>query len=212
MKLAVGLFGIHYIEKLNHWSDYGMSVDYRKSLQNCKTNMFDSFLDSTVDYFSATYKSPLSQVLLNDYKFRKIQFNDIDNTPPINNEKFIRRNRIFKKTVKLMLGYDYDFALITRYDIRMMVNINTLTFDFDKINLFYKTKWGEDYNLCDDNFYFLPYNRLQKFYDDICLIDESISSHRWNQYLSDLNYLIDGIYYSHQSKIYHVTRTASKSN
>jgi len=213
MKIAVGLFGIHYLEDLNHWAfgEKSHTVDYRKTYKNCKNNIYNSLgTNASIDYFSATYQSAISQELLRDYNFRKIRFNKVNNSPPIRDEKFLRRNRIFKKTIELMIdpAYDYDFALITRYDMRMKVDINSLVFDFDKINVFYKAKWnGYSEELIDDNFYYMRYDKLRDFYNNVLLIPENISSHLWCNYLTNLHMAIDGSYYSHESPIYHINRS-----
>lgn len=208
-KTAVGLFGIHYLQDMNHWCFDKQTVDYRKTYENAKDNIYNS-LDADIDYFSATYDSTIFQELLKDYKFKRIRFDEVDNsTTTQDDEKFIRRNRIFKKTIELMIDptYDYDFALITRYDMRMKVNINSLSFDLDKINVFYKAKWG-GYNeeLIDDNFYYMPYNKLQDFYNKILTIPENITSHLWGKYLTDLHLAVAGSYYSHESPVYSINR------
>ena len=216
MKIAVGLFGIHYLEGINHWcfGEKANTVDYRKTYKNCKDNIYNCFGSSaSIDYFSATYRSIISQELLNDYNFCKIQFDEIDNSTLEGDEKFIRRNRIFKKTIEMMINpeYHYDFALITRYDMNMLVNINSLQFDFDKINIFYKVKWDSFTDeLIDDNFYYMRYDKLRDFYNNISLIPENISSHLWCNYLTNLHMLIDGSYYSHESPIYYINRIPLK--
>jgi len=212
MKLAVGLFGIHYLEGINHWcfGEKSHTVDYRKTYKNCKDNIYNCFgTSTTIDYFSATYQSSISQELSKDYNFYRLHFEEIDNSNLKGDEKFIRRNRIFKKTIELMINseYHYDFALITRYDMNMLVNINSLSFDLDKINVFYKAKWdGYTDQLIDDNFYYMKYDKLIDFYNNVSSIQENISSHLWCNYLTNLHMVIDGSYYSHESPIYYINR------
>ena len=103
--------------------------------------------------------------------------------------------------------YDYDFALLTRYDMRMKVDISSLNFDLDKINVLYRAKWNSySQDLIDDNFYYMPYHRLQDFYNKIMTIPENITSHLWCNYLTDLHMAVDGAYYSHESPVYHINR------
>ena len=209
-KIAVGLFGIHYLEEMNHWCFGKNTVDYRKTYENNKNNIYNLLGSTSIDYFSATYDSSIYKELLKDYHFRKIQFNEVNNSPATHDdEKFIKRNRIFKKTIELMIdpAYDYDLALITRYDMRMKVKINDLTFDFDKINVFYKAKWkGYSEELIDDNFYYMPYNKLQDFYNNILRIPENITSHLWGNHLTNIHMAVDGSYYSHESPVYNINR------
>ena len=67
-----------------------------------------------------------------------------------------------------------------------------------------RAKWGADNTLCDDNFYLLKYSKLQEFYDTICSLDENVSSHTYNKYLKDINYLVEGEYYSHELPTYFI--------
>jgi hypothetical protein len=43
MKVAVGLFGIHYIDNLNHWIGWKHGVDYRKTFR-------ESYIGSLKNY------------------------------------------------------------------------------------------------------------------------------------------------------------------
>ena len=64
--------------------------------------------------------------------------------------------------------------------------------------------------MTDDNFYFLPYNLLKKFYDDLCEIPENVYSHCHNQYIKDYHYLINAGYGSHEIPIYVINRVPSE--
>jgi hypothetical protein len=214
-KLAVGLFGIHYIEGLNHWCNWITTVDYSKTYINNKQYLYDDFESggNILDFYSATYTSSKLEDLKQDYKFRSLSIHAINNTVSNNwTESFIKRNRIFKRTVELILDSnikDYDFVILTRYDMDFKLPVISLNMAFDKINLFYQAKWGDNQNLCDDNFYFMPYSKLQYFYDQISKIDESICGHEYHLYFKpgDLHYMVSGAYFSHESPVYQIYRT-----
>jgi hypothetical protein len=213
-KLAIGLFGIHYIGDLNHWMNWITAVDYTQTYNNNKQYLYDDFASggNSLDFYSATYTSSKLEDLKQDYKFRSLSIHTINNT--VSNDltqSFIRRNKIFKRTVKLILdnkNKDYDFVMFTRYDMNFKLPVISLDIDFNKINLFYRAKWGDESNLCDDNFYFMPYSKLQYFYDQISMIDESICGHEYHLYFkpNDLHYMVDGAYFSHESPVYEINR------
>jgi hypothetical protein len=219
-KLAVGLFGIHYVENLNHWMKWKTTVDYSDRYKNNREFLYNDFesAGNCLDFYSATYFSDNINSLIKDYRFKSLSLENIDNQASSDlSTSFVKRNRIFKKTIKLILdnkSNDYDFVILTRYDMDFKLPIINLNLDYDKINLFYRAKWGDNHNLCDDNFYFMPYSKLQYFYDQISKIDESICGHEYHLYFKpdDLHYIVDGAYFSHESPIYNLKRVSLKSD
>ena len=75
-RVAVGLFGIHYISCLNHWMGWKHGVDYSQCYLNNKENIFEKF-DTT--FYSSTYFSDKIENLIFDYKFRLLKLRLIDN-------------------------------------------------------------------------------------------------------------------------------------
>jgi hypothetical protein len=207
MKVAAGLFGIHYITGLQHWMYWNLLVDYKKCYENNKEFLYN---DIDVDFYSSTYFSEKTIELLNDYKFTNIKLQNINNK--IENEignNWIKRNKRFKETIKLILdsNIEYDYVILTRYDVWFKQNPLKLNVDYSKINVICKAKCGPVNTIIDDNFYFMPYGKLEQFYDKINLIDERIWAHEYDKYIDDINYLIDGNYYSHEIPVYTLLRT-----
>jgi hypothetical protein len=218
-KLAIGLFGIHYMEDLNHWMHWINNVDYSETYDNNKEYLYNDFEagGNMLEFYSATYKSPKEEDIKRDYQFRALSLQKVDNSVGQLSSYFVRRNRIFKKTIKLILDNktkDYDFVILTRYDMNFIIPIIDMNIDFNKINLLYKAKWGDNSNLCDDNFYFMPYSKLQYFYDVISSLDETISSHLYHLHIdpAEINYMTEGAYYSHESPVYRIHRTHKTDN
>jgi len=81
-----------------------------------------------------------------------------------------------------------------------------LNVDWDKINVFCKSKSGNNDSLIDDNFYLLPFSELKIFYKKILNLDETIWAHEYNKFIDNFNYLIDGSYYSHEIPVYKLHR------
>lgn len=204
MKFGVGLFGVHYIDNLEHWMNWKVNVDYKFTYENNKHflyNQQDEFL-----FYSSTYFSNKLQELIQDFNFRILKLKQVNNVKLSVDNNFIRRNQIFKETIKLILedNIDLDYVILTRYDINFKKKVFDLNIDYDKINLMCKAKWGVVSNLVDDNFYLLKYSKLEEFYNTINSIDEKISSHRYNEYVKDINFLIDGEYFSHEIPTYFI--------
>ena len=205
-KIAVGLFGIHHIEKLNHWMGWIHNVDYRVCYDNNIEKLYKNF---NVDYYSSTYHSNIINELLLDFKFSALKLKEVDNVKYDDLKySFIKRNKIFKETIELILNSntEYEFVILTRYDCFFKENFNYLNVNFDKINFLCKTKWGDTIGLSDDCFYIIPYKLLNKFYTILDKIDESASSHEYPKYFSDVNYMIDGEYYGHEIPYYQIYR------
>ena len=205
MKVAVGLFGIHYIDNLNHWRGWKHGVDYRKTFHNQFTKIYSNH---DVRYYSATYYSDIQNELLNDYNFTSITFSEIDNTSET--DPRIKRNKVFKDTIKLILEdtSDCDLVILTRYDLHFKKNFYSLDINFDKVNFLcgpkigeYKKKNDGYADLVDDNFYCIPRHLLQSFYDTVETIPETTSSHQYHKWFDDYHLMIRQ-WYSHNLPSY----------
>jgi hypothetical protein len=214
MKIAVGLFGIHYLKKLNHWMNSSTNPDYINTFENNKQFLYNDLMSNghSIDFYSATYYSDKLLDLIKDYQFKGLSLQHMDNNLSGDlHISFRKRNRIFKKTLKTIIDSDikdYDLVIATRYDINFMQSIMNLNINYAKINFLHKSKWDQDHNLCDDNFYLMPYSKLQYFYDCIEKIDELNASHEYHHHIpsEETNFMVDGAYYSHESKIYGLHR------
>jgi len=216
MKIAVGLFGIHYLKNLNHWMKSSTNPDYINTFENNKQFLYNDLISSghSVDFYSATYYSDKLLNLIKDYDFKRLSLQHMDNTSSTGDLlhiSFRKRNRIFKKTLKTIIDNDikdYDLVIVTRYDVNLLQPIMNLNIDYSKINFIHKSKWGSGSDLCDDNFYLMPYSKLQYFYDCIDKIDELKASHEYLHHIpaEEINYMVDGSYYSHEYPIFNLHR------
>jgi hypothetical protein len=207
MKLAIGLFGIHYINELNHWMGWRNGVDYRKTYTNQSDLIYSKF---QTQYYSATYYSDIENELLSNYNFSNVVFKEVDNS---SSNPLIKRNTIFKNTVKLILDNDTDsdLVLLTRYDLRFKGGFDLFNIDYNKINFLCGNMNGNDSDLVDDNFYIIPKSLLKYFYETINEASENLSSHLYHKLFEDYNFLINGWYYSHENPFYEIIRVNFKS-
>lgn len=210
MKAAIGLFGIHYIEKLNHWMGWNPGVDFQLTFQNNKNSIY-KFFDTTF-YFS-TYHSTKLGSAVSMYNPKKVKVNELQNYKPEEfNENFVRRNSRFLEVIDLIIKSqeNYDIVIIKRFDlmIRSGKTFFDLNVDYSKINFLNRTGWGANKNLCDDNFYVFTLDQLVKFNDYIKNLNIKICSHEYKNYISEyeINYMLDGFYYSHNNPFYYINR------
>lgn len=199
---AIGLFGIHYVKNLNHWMGWNHSVDYSNCIKNNRDTIFNHY---NCTFYSVTYFSEKINQLIEDYNFKHLKLSPINNK---REDNFRSKNMSVKATIKLILEdtCNYDVVILMRYDTIFHQNIIDLNIAYDKINMLCQTKWGDVHDLCDDSFYLLPFNKLQEFYEDVKRIDINASSHWYNRHIKDINYMVDGQYYSHEYPMYHIDR------
>ncbi len=206
MKVAVGLFGIHYLNELNHWMNWKIKVDYTEGYEINKKILYDTVY---ADFYSSTYFSEKTNQLLNDYKFKSIKLQHIDNkVETILGNNWKKRNKRFKETIELIFdsNIEYDYVILTRYDIEFFTNPFKLNFDSDKINVTCKLYSGILPYMIDDNFYLLSYSKLNYFYNEVCKINETVWAHEYSEYINNFNFLIDGMYDVHTIPMYKFLR------
>ena len=206
MKILVGLFGIHYKENLNHWMGWTPTVDYKKSIENNKEFIFNHH-DCT--FFASTYNSIELENLISDYNIQRIVTTDLVNIPNDLNANWRSRNNTFKNLVKLILDSEYkeyDYILLTRFDLIFKQHITDFKFDTNSFNISSRSRCGEVSNLCDDNFYIIHSSILLEFYNQIKDLDVNMWAHDWFNYLNPINYLINDSFYSHLNPFYFINR------
>ena len=202
LNTAIGLFGIHYVANLNHWMGWNHTVDYSHCLENNQKTVFNHYNSS---FYSSTYFSEKINNLIEDFNFKHLKLKHIVNKKEAN---YRSKNTSVKETVKLILedNINYDVIILMRYDMIFHQDITDLNIDYKKINMLCQNKCGYVHDFCDDSFYLMPLNKLQYFYDTIDKIDINKSSHEYNRYIEDINYMVDGQYYSNEYPMYHVLR------
>ena len=206
MKVAVGLFGIHYEPNLKHWMHWDINVDYTEGYDLNNKILYNTF---DADFYSSTYFSTKTNQLITDFKFKSIRLQHIDNK--VENDignNWKKRNKRFKETIELILDSNivYDYVILTRYDIEFIVNPFECNIDDDKINVACKMNSDSIPYLIDDNFYLFSFSKLNYFYDEIEKIDETIWAHNYHQYIDNFNFLVDGLYNVNNIPIYKFLR------
>lgn len=211
MKTAVGIFGIHYVNQLNHWMGWKHGVNFEKTI-----NVFRNQILKNLDphFFISTYKSEKYKNLMTEYRpLKKIIFSKLDNSIPKDfNQNFVRRNSRFLEVMESILdsGEKFERIILTRFDLMFRPNMTLSKLDIknNKINFLNRTGWGDNKNLCDDNFYVFSQKQFEFFYDVVKEINISISSHEYKNYFKQdqINYMQKELYYSHNNPFYYIYR------
>lgn len=167
MNVAVGLFGISYLEKnvnwLRHWLVY--DIDFKKSVDNYQKYIFTHLKDEgyNVDTFISTYKSEdlgdLDIQLNNAYSPKSLSICDYKISTKTNN---LSRNIIFSRLCHNILNSNtnYDFVILTRLDLNFLQKLSSVRIDLSKINVVHET---DALNEFDDNFYIIPGGMFKEF-------------------------------------------------
>lgn len=205
MKLALLFFGIHYLERYIHWTHWSVSIDFKQYFDNYKEHLFD-YLEKQykeIDTYISSYHSEKEKLLLSIYHPTRYKFSNIRNGV----DHTIQRNQRFLELIDLPQK-EYDFYLITRFDLDFVGNFDMLKIDDNKINIPHKTGNFKDKDIIEDNFYIISAKCFDKF-KNICksipLYESFHKLHYYNKEL-EINYMIDGFFYSFESPFYRFRR------
>ena len=204
MKIAAALFGMHYNQDYDHWCFGKTKLDYRRVIKNNQQVLWSNNEFTSVDFYGSTYDSPVIDQLKQDYNFKEVLIHNFDNGPGsvvCRNRRFIEVLNLVKKNYQ-----DYDYTVVTRFDLYFIDNPFAKNVVADRVNVLYRAKWGDDDSICDDCFYYIPRLKFLEFVECIANLSIDTHSHTYNQHYGDFHYMVDGCYYSHQSPIYHINR------
>lgn len=161
-KLALLLFGISSkVEHFHQWSKGNVKIDYKKSVENYKTFIFEYFenLGYQIDVFIATNE-------MNDNEKKNLLeiYKPVDYVFTKHNENWKEgRNEKFRNVIDLCVKHknnNYDHVLITRFDLQFQKKFQESDIQFEKFNLV--SMLEKDEYVCD-NFYFFPIRMLDSF-------------------------------------------------
>ncbi len=204
--MALMFFGIHYRPHYIHWMGWDCNVDFERSVANYKAHIFGFFKDDyKIDTFISSYKSDKDKLLIETYSPSEYVLHDFDNSK----NSVEQRNARFNELLRMVNSYgEYDLYLITRFDLEFLMTFDKLKILEGKLNISYRTKIAEDIRFADDNFYVLTRGTLSKLIDIANRIPINLWYHEMPQFNRDfeINYMIDGVFASHESPLYKFLR------
>lgn len=191
MKVALLLFGLSYTE-FTHWSNRKLKVDWKKSYTNYKDFIYRYFNDMNYDvdlYFSTTKSNKAEQnKIIKYYKPIKYNFSDMNNDDTESRKlKLLNVIDLCKST-----NIQYDYILITRFDLLFKKNFATSNINLNKFNVVSTMNESE---FIDDNFYLFPFEMITKFYEIVKRkqfgLCHDIRNELQDAINDDINYILD---------------------
>lgn len=149
MKILVNLIGLSYHDVGNGFHSY--KPVYKNLFDNVITPLRE---ENIVDFILNTYETTESENLNKIYN-------------PIHSEYRILQHPksaaydIYLNSIEKLKNFDYDFFIITRFDLDIRV---PLTLNFSKFNfLFKELDWWDSHECTTDTFYAFPKEMLSGF-------------------------------------------------
>jgi len=161
-KIAICLFGVSYRESYLHHTNNIYQINYEKSINNYKNFLFN-YLDSknfSYDIFFSTYSTEKDDQLLEYLEPKKHTFvkDHVSNRIQSRNSHFINS---LQNCLKYSKNNDinYDYVLMTRFDLKFKIPFYDVDFDFETLNL---VSILEKPHFVDDNFYLFPFDKAEQ--------------------------------------------------
>lgn len=170
-KIALLFFGFSYTDN-NSDIDHYYNIDFRDSVNNYNKYILNHYkqLNYEIDIFFSTYDHKYRNLLIDTYKPKDHHFED----KYIINSR-ISRNTHFLKAMDLCYNYslnndiDYDYVIITRFDLLFQISFDKVLIDYNKMNI---VSILEKRSLICDNLYIFPFDKINEF---IITIRENIN-------------------------------------
>ena len=146
MKILVNLIGLSHHDVGNHFHTY----------ENCHDNLFKNLVTPLkkegheVDFYLKTYNTDREDDIKQIYNPIRSEFIDIQHAFDT-----------YIQSVSSLKEMDYDFYIVTRFDLWVGVPIEL---NFNKFNfLFKELDWWDNHNCTTDTFYAFPKEMLEGF-------------------------------------------------
>lgn len=144
MKVALLLRGITYKERYIHHTGRILKIDYRVNLDKIKEQIIEPLKSKyDVDVFLVTYKNSLEEEdIIKDFDCVGADFLPQEGQTQTDN-LLAGLRLIYRKGEDRYNPVKYDFIVITRFDIDLLMNIDDINYNEDKFNFI----WSEQ--TCD---------------------------------------------------------------
>ncbi|QKF93890.1 hypothetical protein QKU48_gp0432 [Fadolivirus algeromassiliense] len=216
MRIALLLRGIAYNKYYSHPTGKKLLIDYIKSINNYKEYIYEN---NDVDIFFVTYYNDFFDIdkILDIYKPICYEFitDPERNIGQIKN-KYNSYSQTTIYVINLFLAYcaihnidDYDYIIITRFDLLFKIKLSTLKLEKDKFMI--SCLAGN--NLMDDNFFITNKHYLKEYLEVLSQRNKYHMMHQDYLALCDkigkdnVKFLIPGIYSIHNGNpLYNILR------
>lgn len=199
MKIALLIRGLTYIPRgYIHHTGKVFKINYKNNIQN----IFDKVIiplkeNYEVDLYITSNISEFQQQVLDD--FAPVTDSIFLDEQITQGESLIQGLKLIKNKNK-----DYDFVIITRFDLALKKNITDISFKWDKFNfLWYEQTKDERIGDC---MFFLNYKFLNSFIESLIECPRKKCIHYIKSYIlkyiyiDELNFIYDGFIDSNSDK------------
>jgi hypothetical protein len=128
MRVAVLLRGMIHSDRYVHHTGVVLNVDYRKNLDNIRTKLIDRVKEiGHIDMFLSSYECCLKDQCIQDYAPKA--------------HVFIERGTqadCMLAGLRLIRPEEYDFVIVTRFDIDLKCDLVALDIDYEKFNVLWR--------------------------------------------------------------------------
>lgn len=206
-KIALILKGVHFMNNYKHHSGLLAHIDWSLTKENIKKYFIDDALKQghTVDVYISTYEGHCVPDIIEYYKPKECMLFSFGNVNQVYLTKEILKHKSLQEG-------EYDFHIVTRFDLFIKQNIYDL-FQLDTLENRLCVPWIEtNEGLIGDCIMVVPKGLLGTFIHilDQYYQEQHLSFHYLSKHIKDIKYMIDGIHDSNSDKqvnpIYHITR------
>lgn len=211
-KLALMLFGIHYLPRYFHWAKWRININFEASVTNYQKYLFNYFRKQgyEIDVFISSYHSEKEYTLLTTYKPTRCQFTNMIN----GSDHTKQRNERFLEVMDLCQLHsiqhqmNYDMYLLTRFDLEFINSLDILNIDMDKINIPYRMESEQQHDVIEDNFYIIGGPNFEKFVQICRRMPRDEPFHKLHHYNNglEIHYMIDRFHSLNNNPLYRLER------
>lgn len=183
MRVALLIRGITFDDKFKHWTGKLLQIDYKNNLQNVISKVIIPLKKSNdVDLYLTTYHSieRPKQMLLNDFDIECIEnVTILERNDTKQMDSFLTGLKTIQASAK-----EYDFIIVTRFDLDLKYNIDLIPWDCNKVNfLWYETS---NDNRVGDCMHFIPLKFLNEFIECLSICPYRTCCHYVKNYLDPI--------------------------
>lgn len=188
MKIALLIRGITYLENYVHHTGKVYNINYKNNLNNLQDTINDIRKHHDVDIYISTSSSKLDSDVIKDLNPKDYIFFKIPKT----------QNECLKIGLELIKD-QYDFITVTRFDLKLKINILDLPIKYDKFNILWKEQ-TKDHRV-NDCIHLFNHKFLKDFIKALNECPHKKCIHHIMLYLKvDVNFIFDDYYDSNSDK------------
>lgn len=128
MRIALLLRGLIHSDRYVHHTGVVFDVDYRNNRENVQKKIIERCNElGSVDVFISSYDCKLKQQCIDDYKPKAHVFLPVGT-----------QSDCMLAGLELIRPEDYDFVIVTRFDIDLRCDLLGMEIDYDRFNILWR--------------------------------------------------------------------------